>query len=304
MRKRGWGLVPLLLVVVLVAGACGDGDDDGTTTPTPTTGAALERPTFEAGTTMARIQQAGKIIIGTKFDQLGSGLRNPTTGQLEGFDIEIGKLIAVGIFGGTVQDVERNIEFRETISAVREERIVNGDVDIVIATYTITDRRKEQVDFAGPYVIDGQTAMVMSSNTSINQLTDLNGKRICTGQGSTTPANLQRLNIQGDVTLFQTYPECAEAMRQGRVDVVVTDRGILLGLVEGSGGAFKLVNAITVSEEPLGIGLRKGDTAFRTFLNDRLEEIYRSGEWAAAYARTLGRLGLPTPQPPAVDRYA
>lgn len=83
---------------------------------------------------------------------------------------------------------------------------------------------------------------------------------------------------------------------------MVTDRGILLGLVDASNDGFELVG-VNVSQEPLGIGLPKGDDTFRDFLNDRLEAIFASGEWAAAYERTLGALGLPTPQPPTVDRY-
>ena len=304
-RRRTWFL-PLLLVMALVGAACGDDDDDTATTDTTggettTTEAA---PEFPAGSTMAEIQEKGKIVVGTKFNQLGSGLKNPTTGELEGFDIEIAKLIAVGIFGGTVEDIEDKIEFKEAISAVREAVIQGGEVDIVIATYTINDNRKKQVDFAGPYVIDGQTVMVQKDNTTIKTLTDLNGKKVCSGRGSTTPDNLKNKQITpSELVLRETYPECADELRQGRVEAVVTDRGILLGLVASSNDAFKLLD-IDVSEEPLGIGLKKGDDDFRDFLNDRLEEIYASGEWADAYEATLGALGLTTPEPPPVDRYA
>ena len=303
MTRRRWMLTALLLTVALVGAACGDDDDEeasGTGDQTTTT--AEPAPTFDAGTTMAALQQKGKIIIGTKFNQLGSGLKNPTTGELEGFDIEIAKLIAAGIFGGTAEEAADKIEFSETVSAVREAVIQAGTVDLVIATYTINDTRKQQVDFAGPYIIDGQTVMVKSENNAITKLTDLNGKKVCTGRGSTTPANLEKQNITAELTLFETYPECADALRQDRVEAVVTDRGILLGLVESSQDAFKLLD-IDVSEEPLGIGLKKGDDAFREFLNTRLEEIYESGEWADAYEATLGQLGLTTPEPPPVNRY-
>src|SRR5262249_16790383 len=128
-------------------------------------------------------------------------------------------------------------------------------------------------------------------------------KKVCTGQGSTTPANLTAKGVTADLTLLPGYPECAEAMRQGRVDAVVTDRGILLGISEGNKGQYKLLG-VNVSEEPLGIGLKKGDEAFRSWLNDRIEQIEKSGEWAKAYANTLGKLGLATPNAPAVDRYA
>ena len=301
MRRNRW-LGVAFVVLSLTAAACGDSDDDGTVSGGQT-GTTVAQPTFAAGTTMANLQSKGKIVIGTKFNQLGSGLKNPTNGQLEGFDIEIGKLIGVGIFGGTVDSIGNKVEFKEAVTAVREAVIQSGDVDIVIATYTINNTRKTQVDFAGPYVIDGQDVMVKSDNTTIKTLTDLNGKKVCTGEGSTTPANLTAKNITADLTLFKTYPECAEALRQGRVEAVVTDRGILLGLVDASNRGFKMVG-INLSEEPLGIGLKKGDDAFRAFLNDRLDAIIASGEWKAAYEKTLGKLGLPTPTPPKPDRYA
>lgn len=298
-------LVPLLLAISLVAAACG-GDEEASTTTTAAadTTTTTAAPEFAAGTTMAALQDKGKIVVGTKFNQLGSGLKNPTTGKLEGFDIEIAKLVAIGIFGGTLDDIEDKIEFKETVSGVREAVIQGGDVDVVIATYTINDNRKKQVDFAGPYVIDGQTVMVKSDNTTIKTIADLNGKKVCSGTGSTTPDNLKAKQITpSELVLRATYPECADELRQGRVEAVVTDRGILLGLVDGSSRAFKLVD-IDISEEPLGIGLKKGDDAFREFLNTRLEEIYESGEWAEAYERTLGELGLAAPEPPAVNKYA
>jgi glutamate transport system substrate-binding protein len=303
MCRRAWPFVPVLLALALVAAGCGDDDTEETTNTTAGGGTVTSRPSFAAGTTMANLQSRGKIVIGTKFNQLGSGLKNPTTGKLEGFDIEIGKLMAIGLFGGSLEDIESKIEFKEAVTAVREAVIQSGEVDVVIATYTINDRRKQQVDFAGPYVIDGQTVMVKSDNNSIRTLTDLNGKKVCTGRGSTTPGNLEAKGITAELTLFETYPECSEALRQGRVEAVVTDRGILLGQVEAGNRQFKLLD-INVSEEPLGIGLKKGDDAFREFLNTRLEQIYASGEWRAAYERTLGRLGLTTPTPPRVDRYA
>lgn len=304
MKNRKWMLPSLLMVLALVASACGDDDDDpvaGGDDDTTTTTEAL--PEFPAGSTMAKIQEKGKIVVGTKFNQLGSGLKNPATQELEGFDIEIAKLVAAGMFGGTAEEAEEKIEFKDTQSGVREAAIQTGDVDMIVATYTINDARKQLVDFAGPYVIDGQTVMVKSDNNAIKALTDLNGKKVCSGRGSTTPANLTAKQIKpSELVLRDAYAECADELRQGRVEAVITDRGILLGLVDQSQRAFKLLD-IDVSEEPLGIGLKKGDDAFRDFLNDRLEEIYESGEWVKAYEATLGELGLATPQPPAVNRY-
>ncbi len=302
MRQRRWA-AGLLTILALVAGACGtddpviDTDQDGTTTTE-----SLAPPEFEAGTTMATIQGEGNLVVGTKFDQPGFGLRNPTNQELEGFDIEISHLIAQRIFGGTKEEAAQKIEFKEAVSKNREPFIQNGDVDIVVATYTINDARKQVVDFAGPYFVAEQDIMVKTDNTDIESVDDLNDKKVCTVKGSTSEKNLKAKAPQSDVTLFDTYSQCAEALTDGRVEAVTTDNTILAGLVEASGGQFKLLKA-PFSEEPYGIGLKKGDDAFRDFLNDVLEDIYESGEWAEAFSSTLGEIGLDTPEPPEVDRY-
>ena len=302
MRQRRWA-VGLLLALALVAGACGSDDpaldtDDNNTTTTE----SLAPPEFEAGTTMATIQSNGKLVVGTKYDQPGFGLRNPTTQELEGFDIEIAKLIAQGIFGGTKEEAAQKIEFKEAVSKNREPYIQNGDVEIVVATYTINDTRKQVVDFAGPYFVAEQDIMVKTDNTDIESVEDLNDKKVCTVKGSTSEKNLMAKAPDADVTLFEGYSQCAEALTDGRVDAVTTDNTILAGLVQASGGAFKLLKA-PFSDEPYGIGLKKGDDAFRNFINDRLEEIYENGEWEEAFTSTLGAIGLDTPEPPSVDRY-
>ncbi len=301
MRRRRSLLPVLLLTVALVAAACGD--DDGEEATTGTTAAPLPAPEFAPGTTMAAIQGRGRMIVGVKYDQPGFGQRNPTNNQIEGFDVEIGKLMAVGIFGGTVADLGPKVEFVEAVSRNREPFIQNGTVDIVVATYTINDARKQVVDFAGPYFIARQDIMVKSDDNSIRSVTDLNGKKVCTAAGSTSERNLRAQAPQADLLLFSGYSECAQALTDGRVVAVSTDAPILAGLVQQSGGAFKLVRA-PFSDEPYGIGLKKGDDAFRSFLNDRLEAVYASGEWARAFNETLGEIGLELPTPPPVDRYS
>lgn len=305
MHKR-WGLVPLLVAATLVAAACGTKSDNptvGGTGATSTTSAGLAKPTFAAGTTMAALQAKGKIVIGTKFDQPGLGLKNSITNTVEGFDVEVAKLIAVAIFGGKVSDVGSKVEFVESISANREAFIENGTVDMVVATYTINDARKMRIDFAGPYYVAGQDILVKISDNSIKGLMDLAGKKVCSVRNSTPAANIMAKVPTADLTLFDTYSLCVEALRDGRIQAVSTDNSILLGFVAGSPTEFKIVgNKFT--DEPYGIGIKKGDTAFRTFINDRLDAIYASGEWAGAFSSTLGKLGVPNPaMPPAVNRY-
>jgi glutamate transport system substrate-binding protein len=264
------------------------------------TSAAVETDVqFEAGTTMAELNEAGKITIGTKFDQPGFGLLNPTTKTPEGFDVEMGKLIAAKL--GIPED---GITWTETVSANRESFIVNGQVDVVVATYTINDKRKEVVDFAGPYYEAGQDIMVAKGNPEgIAGPDDLAGKNVCSVEGSTPAENIRTQYPQAQLTLFDVYSKCADALTNGQVDAVTTDNVILTGLIAGNPEGFELVgNPFT--EEPYGIGLAKGDTEFRTFINDTLEESFDDGSWADAWDSTAGAIsGTEAPEPPTVDRY-
>ena len=303
MRRYRW-LGAVLAIVAMTAAACGDSDDDATVGPGggQSSNTTLARPTFPAGTTMANLQSKGKIVVGVKYDQPGLGQRNPTNNKVEGFDVEIAKLIALGIFGGNPSEIESKIEFREATTPNREVFIENGTVDMVVATYTINDARKQRVDFAGPYYIAGQDILVKRDDNSIRGVNDLAGKKTCSVRNSTPAANIQRLVPTADLTLFDQYSDCVQAMRDGRVQSVTTDNSILLGFVAASPNEFKIVgNKFT--DEPYGIGVKRGDDAFRNFINDRLEAIYANGEWAKAFEATLGRLSIPVPTPPRVDRY-
>jgi glutamate transport system substrate-binding protein len=254
---------------------------------------------FDAGTTMAELNEAGAMTVGTKFDQPGFGLLNPNTQAPEGFDVEIAKIIAAKL--GIEEDA---IEWVETVSANREPFIQNGQVDIVAATYTINDTRKTLVDFAGPYYEAGQDIMVAEGNPEgIEGPDDLAGKNVCSVEGSTPAQNIRDNYPEATLTLFDVYSKCADALSAGQVQAVTTDNVILLGLVAGSDGAFELVgNPFT--QEPYGIGLALGDTEFRNFINDVLEESYENGSWAEAWDRTAGAIsGLEAPEPPDVDRY-
>lgn len=313
-----------LLVVValaLMAAACGsDGDDTSagtaataapgaTTTSTPSgteesasagagTESGGEGPVVEPGSSVAAIQDKGTITIGVKYDVPLFGLKNPTTGDIEGFDVEIGKLITEAIFGD-----DTKVEFVEAVSKNREPFIQDGKVDLVISTYTINDARKEVVDFAGPYYVAGQDILVKSDDDSIKGVDDLNGKKVCSVTGSTSLTNVQEQAPQADVSVvFDKYSLCVEALNDGRVQAVTTDNIILLGFVADSDGELKIVdNAFTT--EPYGIGLKKGDTALRDFVNDVLEQSYADGSWQDAFDRTVGQSGVKAPTPPPVDRY-
>ncbi len=282
----------------LLAAGCG-GSDAGNQAEEEQSAAPTvdEEVSFPEGSTMADLNEAGELSVGTKFDQPGFGLLNPTTDKPEGFDVEIAYLIAAAL--GIPED---GVTFTESVSANREPFIQNGSVDIVVATYTINDKRKEVVSFAGPYYIAGQDIMVKADDTSITGVESLNGKKVCSVEGSTSEANVKEQAPQAEVLLFDTYSQCAEALGDGRVVAVSTDNVILLGLIEQNGDKYKLVGK-PFTKEPYGIGVKKDDTAFRTFINDELEKMYEDGRWKKAFENTVGKVEKTVPEPPKVDRY-
>lgn len=286
-------LAAFAAVAALVLGACGDDGDGG-----DGNGAA---PEFEEGTTMAELAEAGTIRIGTKFDQPGFGLVG-LEGDPEGFDVEIAKIIA-----GELGIGEDGIEWREARSEVREEILERDEVDIVVATYTINDERKERIDFAGPYYVAGQHIMVPADDESITgpESFESGEHTVCTVQGSTPSENIRPyLADEGrQLVLFDVYSRCVEALDAGDVDAVTTDNVILLGFIAEDPDQYKLVESGTFTDEPYGIGVQKGDDEFRDWINDVLEEIYADGRYQEAWEQTAGQFDPELPEPPAVDRY-
>jgi len=187
---------------VVLSGCAGSTDpaDDSASTPEPA-------PSFAAGSTMAKLADAGTITIGTKFDQPLFGLMGPDNVPV-GFDIEIGKIIASSL--GIPDD---KIVWKEAVSANREPFIQNGEVDLVVATYTINDKRKEVVSFAGPYYMAGQSILVKADNDDIKTEDDLVGQPVCSVTGSTPAAKLAE--IGAEPLLTDTYTNCLEPLRSG-----------------------------------------------------------------------------------------
>lgn len=292
MRVRSAGFIALISVSALALAACGS-SASGSDGAAPVASAA-EVAALPAGSTMAKLAKAGTITIGTKFDQPLFGQVGPDRVPV-GFDVEIAKIIAHKL--GIKND---KIKWTETVSANREQFIKSGQVDIAVATYTINDKRKEIVSFAGPYYVAGQSILTLKSNKDIKGPDDLAGKKVCTVSGSTPEANLIANYPKADVVPFGTYAECLEPLKNGQVDAVSTDNVILAGFAADNKDLE--VRGKPFTQEPYGIGLAKDDTVFRGWINDVLEASVKDGTWATAWKDSVGAV-LPTPTPPAVDRY-
>ncbi|MFT4287729.1 transporter substrate-binding domain-containing protein [Nocardioides sp.] len=268
------GLAALGLTISLAA--CGGSDSDSGDTASDSGG--------------------GTIKIGIKFDQPGLGLKN-SDGSYSGFDVDMAKYIAEGL--GYSED---DIEWVEAVSANRETFLENGTVDMILATYSITDERKQKVDFAGPYYIAGQDLLVTADNTDITGPDTLDGKKLCSVTGSTSAQKVKdtySTNVQ--LQEFDSYSKCVEALLGGQIDALTTDDIILAGYAQQYPGELKVVGQ-PFSEERYGVGLPKGSED-RDKINDLIEASFADGAWEKAFDDNLGESGYTLPDPPAVDRY-
>ncbi|RRS01918.1 glutamate ABC transporter substrate-binding protein [Glycomyces terrestris] len=251
------------------------------------------------------IQEKGYITVGVKYDQPLIGQMNTATGEVEGFDAEMARLLATYIFGEVTEGEEGNLRFVETTSQNRETYINDGTVDVVIASYSMYPERLTQFDFAGPYFQTGQNVMVAADNTDINSVADLAGKRVCIAEGSGSIANLEAENPEAEITPLADYAACAQALENGQTDAVSTDETILYGFTVDKPDAFRVLDSSNIfTDEPYGIAMPLGETDARNFVNDMIDEILTNGDWEKAFDLTFGAAGMPLPETlPAPNRY-
>jgi glutamate transport system substrate-binding protein len=249
-------------------------------------------PTFD------KIKQRGGVVVGVKDDQPGLGFKDATTGEYSGFDIEVARLVAAKLGYGTDK-----ITYKTVPSAAREDAISRGDVDYYVGTYTINDKRKNSVSFAGPYFVSGQGLLVRKDETAITGKDTLKGKKVCSVTGSTPIQRVQQqqLTEPANIVQFQTYSQCVDQLISNQVDAVTTDDAILKGYAAQQPDKLKLVGD-AFSTEPYGVGLPKDDSALRGKVNDILQASFDDGTWQKIYDGTLGKSGTPA-SPPKLERY-
>jgi glutamate transport system substrate-binding protein len=287
MRLRGLRLLAVGAVAALAMTACGTGG--GTVTEVT----VAENPKFAAGSTMEKLNQAGKIKIGIKYDQPGIGYKKPD-GSFDGFDVAMGQYIA-----GQLGIDPENIEFIETVSKNREPFLQKGTVDLVLASYSINDERRGIVGQAGPYFVTGQGLLVRKDDNSITGGPSLKGKKVCSVTGSTSLTQVED-KFGAQPAPFGTYSECVTQLKSGSVDAVTTDEAILLGYAADDSDKLKVVGE-PFSEERYGIGYKHGDTAMCEFLNKSITQSSTDGYWKKAFDETLGKAGVEAPAAPKPD---
>ncbi|WP_423734887.1 glutamate ABC transporter substrate-binding protein [Bifidobacterium margollesii] len=219
--------------------------------------------------------EEGKIRIGIKFDQPGLGFKK--SGTYVGFDVDVARYVAQEL--GYSED---QIIWKEAPSKQREAMLQNGDVDMILASYSITDTRKNAVSFAGPYFVAGQDLLVRRDDDSIKGPEDLNGKRLCSVTGSTSATTVKE-KFANEVQLMEQpgYAECATALFSGIVDAVTTDDIILAGLASASRGKLKVVGK-PFTQEYYGVGIKKGNTEFARKINAAIAKMIKDGSWERA----------------------
>lgn len=308
-------LLPALATVVLLAGCAGGYADTPVPRATPSTSAApapststpppapctnptasyaptgpLPRPgDMPAGSTMRRIQERGRLVAGVSADTLLLGARNPLTGRIEGFDIDLLHAVADAITGDP-----NALELRVITAADRIPALQEGRVDIVARNMTITCARWEQIAFSSEYYRAGQKVLVPEGATA-RSLQQLRGRKVCAPAGTSSMENLVKVSGVTAVPA-STHTGCLVLFQQGKVDAITGDDTVLAGLASQDPYAEVVGKAFTA--EPYGLGMPKEATDLVRFVNAVLERLRTDGDWKTIYTRWLAPALGPAPAPP------
>lgn len=235
------------------------------------------------------------ITIGIKFDQPGIGMKE-SDGTYTGFDVDVATYVAKEL--GYDEDA---IEWKEAPSADRETMLERGDVDFIVASYSITDERDELVDFAGPYLLTHQDLLIREDD-SVKNVDAINDMTLCSVTGSTSAQNVKD-NFAPDAELneFKTYSQCLTGLENGTVDALTTDAAILAGYAaqEQNQGKFKLAG-LELSNENYGVGIPEGETELKNQINDALEKMVDDGSWQDYVDENFGPADYDAGDPPEI----
>jgi polar amino acid transport system substrate-binding protein len=247
----------------------------------------------EADAAVANIKARGRLIVGLDIGSNLFSFRDPITGEITGFDVDIAGEISRDIFGTPSQ-----VEYRILSSADRTAALQNNQVDVVVKTMTITCERKKLINFSTVYLMADQRILAQRDST-IRQAADLSGKRVCVAKGTTSLRRIQQIAPPPIIVGVVTWADCLVALQQRQVDAVSTDDSILAGLV--SQDPYLHIVGPSMDQQPYGVGINLQNTGLVRYVNGTLERIRRDGTWNTLYRKWLTVLG-PAPSPP-VARY-
>ena len=234
-----------------------------------------------ASTWATAVKDAGVFKIGGVQTSTLFSLLNEKDGKTRGFDAGIAQLLSNYILG------ENKVEITQVTSDTRESVLQNGQVDAVFATYSINEKRKEVISFAGPYFTTQQGILVAADNQDINGLDDLKGKKISVQNGSSAQTILENSAIKASQQEFKTDEEARQALQQGRVDAYVIDNNMQQSALVREPGKYKIAGKPFGSKEPYGIGLPL-DSDGVAFVNDFLKKIEDDGTWTELWQICIG----------------
>jgi polar amino acid transport system substrate-binding protein len=243
---------------------------------------------------VAKIRDRGRLLVGLDIGSNLFSFRDPITGVIAGFDVDIAGEVARDIFGTPAA-----VEYRILSSADRITALQDNTVDIVVKTMTITCERRKQVNFSTVYFTAFQRILA-PRESEIAGPSDLSGKRVCVARGTTSLKRVQQIDPPPTIVTVVTWADCLVALQQREVDAVSTDDAILAGLVAQD--PYLRIVGPSMAEEPYGIGINLTNTGLVRFVNGTLERIRTDGTWYTLYRRWLTVLG-PAPAPP-IPRYS
>jgi polar amino acid transport system substrate-binding protein len=245
-----------------------------------------------AGSFMQQIQQRGYLKAGVDQNTLGFGYRGPN-GQIEGFDINMLRQVALAIFGNPDA-----IRFYAVTSNERKPAIQQNKVDIVASAYSITCDRVRDIDFSTEYY-EAQQSVLVRADSSIQHVSDLNGKTVCATKGSSSIVQIRDFAPRAKLDSVDLRTECLVHLQEGLADAISTDDTILYGLASQDRRDTRMLTDDLHQPERYGMAINKAHPDFVRFVNAVLEQVRQDGRWTR-FDQELGQqLGVPAEAPPA-----
>lgn len=243
----------------------------------------------DADAAVANIRSRGRLIVGLDIGSNLFSFRDPISGEITGFDVDIAGEVARDIF-----DAPNHVEYRILSADERITALQRSQVDLVVKTMTITCDRRKLVNFSTVY-LDANQRILAPRDSTIAKVSDLSGKRVCVARGTTSLRRIREIAPPPVIVSVVNWADCLVAMQQRQIDAVSTDDSILAGLV-GEDPYLHIVGP-NMATQPYGIGINLENTGLVRFVNGTLDRIRTDGTWNTLYRKWLTVLG-PAPRPP------